>query len=387
MTMTNFINKNRKTIVPIRIREARISRGLSLSELAEIIGVTKQAVSKYELGTLNVNSSTLIKISEALDFPINFFFKIKESEDENYKKTPVFYRSISTPKKIKDTLEQKIEFVHEIMNVLRKYIDFPKVDMLNEDIDVSNGFLDNETIENIALKLREYWGLGTGPIKNLTNLLLKKGFVISRVELDTFKVDAYSRCIQGIPYIILGSDKDTAVRARFSLAHELGHIILHQHLEEEDLKKNHKQIEEEANRFASAFLMPAESFSKDIYSTSLDDFLILKPKWKVSIGAMIRRCYDLNLITDIQYSNMNRYLNMKKWKIREPLDDKIEFERPNMIKEAFDILIENGILSADDIVNLIALNPKEIEKLCFLEENYLSNYIIKSSKPKLRLIK
>lgn len=387
MSTKDFVNKDNKSIIPIRIREARISRGMSLTDLADNIGVTKQAISKFELGTLNVNSAVLLKISDVLDFPINFFFKPKEGQDVNYKKSPVFFRSVSTAKKVKIALEQRIEFVHEIMTFLRNYIDFPSVDLFDYENNIPKGYLDNEAIDEIALSLREYWGLGTKPINNLSNLLLKKGFVISRVQLGTTKVDAYSRWIKGTPYIILGSDNYSAVRARFTLAHELAHLILHQHLEDEDIKKNHKQIENEAHRFASAFLLPSESFSKDVYSTSLDDFVFIKPKWKVSISAMIRRCYDLDLITDKQYSNMNRYLNIKKWKTKEPLDDTIEFEKPNMIREAFDLLIENNVISADEMVNQIALNPNEIEKLCFMEDNYFKNHINKAAKPKLRLIK
>lgn len=383
----DFVNKDNKQIVPVRIREARISRGLSLSNLADEVGVTKQAISKYELGTMNVSSSVLLKIAEVLDFPINFFFKIKESEDENYHKSAVFFRGVKIPKKTKDALEQKIEFVHEIMSFLKKYIDFPELNLFNADEGIPKGYLDDQEIEDVAIKLREYWEVGVNPIKNLSNLLLKKGIIISRVELDTIKVDAYSKWIKGTPYIILGSDKGCAVRSRFDLAHELGHLIFHSHLEEEDIKKNHNQIEHEAHRFASAFLLPAEGFVQDLYNVSIDNFIYLKKKWKVSIQVMIRRCYDLDLITEKQYGNMNKYMSIKRWRSKEPLDDTIEFEKPNMIEEAFELLIENNIVDAVEMLEAIALNKSEIEKLCFLSQNYFDNYISKLTKPQIRLVK
>lgn len=383
----DFINKTRKEVIPVRIREARISRGMSLNDLAEGIGVTKQAISKYELGALNISSETLFNISQLLDFPIDFFMKPKNTNDENYSKSAVFFRSTRTAKKIQNALIQKIDFVHEIVEYLKKFIDFPPIDILDIDLDNYKGYLEEEDIEEIAIKYREYWNLDKEPIVNLSNLLLKKGFIISTVNLNTMKVDGYSRWINGVPYIILGSDKNCSVRARFSLAHELGHLILHSHLEEDDIKKNHKIIEIEANRFASAFLLPEETFSKDVHSISLDNFVYLKERWKVSIGAMIRRCYDLDIVDENQYTNLNRYLSMKGWRKKEPLDNILEFEKPTMIQEAFDLLIENDVISARELVAKIALNKSEIEELCFLPKGYFDNYIKSVSHPKIRLIK
>jgi Zn-dependent peptidase ImmA (M78 family)/DNA-binding XRE family transcriptional regulator len=387
MKTKGFVNKNNKPIIPVRIREARIARELSLSDLANEIGVTKQAISKYELGVININSFVLLKIANVLDFPTNFFSKPKENGEENYSKSVVFFRSVKVPKKITNAVEQKIEFIYEIVSFLSKYINFPCLDIFDIETNIPKGDLDNEKIEEIALRLREHWGIGTKPIKNLSNLLLKKGFIISRIELNTTKMDAHSCWIKGMPYIILSSDKDCAVRDRFSLAHELGHLILHSHLDDDEARKNHKLIENEANRFAGAFLMPVKSFANDIYSASLDNFLLIKEKWKVSIASMIKRCYELDLTTEDQYRNLNKHLAIKKWKKKEPLDDVIEFEKPNIFKEAFDLLLENNILNVDDILNEIALKPDEIEKLCFLPENYFKNYINKTTKPKLKLIK
>jgi len=386
MKSNDFVMKKNKKIIPIRIREARLARGLTLTELAERVGVTKQAISKYELGAVNISSTILMRLVDVLNFPIEFFFKYKENVNESLSMSPVFFRSPSLAKRTKDAMEQRMDFVCEIVFYLKKYINFPKVDICNLDNGEDKEFLDDIEIEAAALKLREYWQLGEKPISNLTNLLLRKGFIISKADLYNEKVDAYSRWISGMPLIVIGSEKDTAVRYRFSLAHELGHLVLHQYLEDSEVKKNHKQIEKEANRFASAFLLPSQSFSNDIYSTSLDSFVYLKKKWKVSISAMIRRCYDLDLITDLQYTNMNRYLNVKQWKTNEPLDDVLEFEKPTMIKEAFDLLINNNIVSPIEIVEYIALNKEEIEELCFLPEGYFQNLIANITKPNLKLI-
>lgn len=381
------LNNGNIEVIPIRIREARVARGFSMIDLADRIGVTRQAISKYELGASRIGVDKLLSMCEVLDFPLDFFLKPKEDSSDRSSKSVVFFRSVNIPKKTKSIYKQKIEFISEILCFLERYIDFPPLDLLDARNVKSQGYLSDSEIESIALNLRNNWGLGLDPIDNLANLLLKKGFIVSRVELETVKTDALSRWHEERPYIIIGSDKNCAVRSRFDLAHELGHLLLHSHLEQEDISKNHKQIEKEANKFAGAFLLPYESFSNDIYNINIDNFIVLKKKWKVSISSMIRRCYDLDLITDKQYSNLNRYLNRKRWRIKEPLDDVIEHERPNLFKEAFELLIDNKIVSVDYILEEIALNSKEIESLCFLPEGFFYKYVKDKSTPKLRLIK
>lgn len=190
-----------------------------------------------------------------------------------------YFRSIkSTSKKERISFEQKVHFINEIVVELSKYIEFPSLDLPTELINEYKVNIDFNGIEEIALKLRDYWNLGKGPIKNLSNILLKKGIIISRVELKTEQVDTFSKWIDRKPYIVIGADKGCAVRSRFDLAHELGHIILHAHIEEDEFKANINKIEKEANHFASAFLMPEDEFVKDIYNISLSSFLYLKEK-------------------------------------------------------------------------------------------------------------
>lgn len=386
MDTINFINKQGKSIVPVRIREARISRGLSLTDLAEKLGVTKQSISKYELGTVNVPTENLIKISNILDFPISFFFKEKII-DNKFSPSITFFRSLrATSKKSREAQQQKIYFIEEINQYLSNFIEFPDVDIPNHLIQEYNIGLKDIDIEEATIKLRDYWGVGTKPISNLTNVLLKKGFIISRVGLDTYNIDAFSRWEDGRPYIVLGSDKECAVRSRFDLAHELGHLIIHSDIEEELFKKNIKTIEKEANRFASAFLLPAEEFSKDIYNLSLNNFLYLKEKWKVSIAAMIYRCHDLNLISDFQKASLFRQLAIKKWNRTEPLDDILEFERPNIFGEAFKLLIDNKIVSPNDIIDELCFNEDYIEDICFLENDFFKK-MRNHKKSNLRLIR
>lgn len=331
-----------------------------------------------------------IKLSDKLNLPLEFFMK-ENSELDSNDNIAIFFRSLrSTSNKLKDSLSQNILFIEEIYNYFSMFIDYPKFDVKDIKNSCKTKYklgVSDEYIEEISLKIRKLLGLGEEPIENLTRVLEENGVVVTRIELNTHNVDAFSTVMpNGVPIIILGSDKKSAVRSRMDLAHELGHIILHSDIEKEEVLKNNKIIEDEAKRFASAFLLPDKQFSDDIYNINLDNYIYLKRKWKVSIAGMIVRSHQLDLITDDQYLYLFKRISAKKWRIVEPLDDVIEFEKPSLLKESIDLLLENNIVSVDELVKDLAFSRKEIESLCYLEANYLGEDEV-NKKVHLKIIK
>lgn len=377
------------SINPMRLKSARLSRGYSMTELADEIDVTRQAISNYELDKSKIGYEKLIMASKALDFPFEYFLKDKM---EPISKSNIFFRSPNLAKKYVDIYEQKINMIVEIFKELEKYINFPKVNLVEHEFhylqDRDMVDLDpnaKNEIEKTTLKLREHWGLGLGPINNMVTLLSKNGFIISRIELPNKKTDGFSQWIDGVPYIILGDSKKSSVRARFSLAHELGHMILHSSID--STENNHKLMEKEADYFASSFLLPAESFSDDLFSINIDNFIPLKKKWKVSIASMIVRSYQLDNISEIQYSNLYRYLNKRGWRIDEPLDDVLEFEEPRIFKEALELIFDEEVETAENFLSNICMYPREIEDLVFLPDGFFGGYIHEEARANLKLIK
>lgn len=375
-----------KSIVAARLREARMARGYGLQDFAEKIGVTKQAVSKYELGNMDPSGSVLKNIVEVLDFPLQFFYKeINASENRG----TVYFRSLkSATKKSRDMVISRIAWVQEIYNYLGHYINFPKLDIPDLSDIYEHRELTNEIVGSAALKVREHWGLGYGPVGDIAVLLEKKGFIVSRIELGDDKIDAFSLWNNNAPYIFLGSDKSSAARSRFDIAHELGHILLHSHIEQEELSQSGvlKQIESEANAFAGAFLLPEITFPQEVISTSINHFITLKRRWKVSIAAMVYRCSELGLFTDNQILYLNKQLSYNNMRKKEPLDDILEPEKPTMLKQAMNLILDNDILTSYQIVEDLKLPVDEIEHLCNLPQGTLANegkvipLIIKSKK-------
>ena len=263
----------------------------------------------------------------------------------------------------------------EIDKYLRQFISFPKVNLPTIDYHFTYEQLDIQQIEEFAITVRNCCGLGNTPIVNLTNVFQKNGIMISVMNLNNKKIDAFSVWKDTIPYIFLSSEKYSDVRLRFTLAHELGHLLLHaNYINEEEIQSKviSEKIEKEADLFAVALLLPAITFSKDIYSTSIDHFINLKKKWKASIGSMIYRCQDLDLLTENQIKYLKDQMSYNRYWKSEPLDNIISLEQPFAHKQAFDLILDNHIVTEADIIEEIGCEASEIEEYSFLEKGRLT---------------
>jgi len=201
-------------------------------------------------------------------------------------------------------------------------------------------------------------------------LLESKGIVVCRYELQGENVEAFSFWNGSRPFIFMASDKESGVRIRYDLAHELGHLILHRWVEQSEIDDpaRLKVIESEANRFAGAFLLPKTSFPNEIYTLRLDAFLPLKERWKVSIQSMVYRCKDLEIIDADQYLNLYKQISFRKWRKKEPLDDprQIPLEQPRLLKRAMELVLEKR-KKPDEITNELHLSGDWIEVFCNLD--------------------
>ena len=337
--------KDLKSFNGKRLKIARTLKGMSISELAEAMDLQRQTVSMYESGKIsNPDFPKVQKMSQILNFPIDFFL---DSDTELVKASPsTYFRShLTTNKKYRYEQIIKISFVSTIYAYLSEYITFPQVNL--PDV------YDCDDIEDIAARLRECWDLGYGPIDNLIFHAEKNGIILTSFSTSTNDIDAFSRKIEindEDRYIVaLSKNKNTAARLHFDVAHELGHIMLHDW--EDDIENispsEFRSKEQQANDFASAFLLPKETFIKEIgvYADKLNYYIELKKKWKVSISAMIRRSKNLGLITYDKYQALMR--QMQKMGIRkyEPLDDSLVTAQPSLLKTAVEMLINDNVLT------------------------------------------
>lgn len=350
-------------IVAVRVMEARKAIGLNKAQLAKEIGVSRQLISDLELGHKQPGHETLIRLSRVLGQPI-YFFTHKDAGGALEGST--FFRSTSAKTKVFN--EQCIvwkRWLHRVWAYLAARVRFPAVDVPDADRERPEGGYRPEEIEEIATQCRRAWGLGDGPIANMPVLLERHGIPVARVGFAADHTDAFTGLMGDRPFMFVESDKFSGARRNFDAAHELGHVVLHRHVTQEQIEnpEEHKRIEHEANKFAGAFMMPAASFPFEISSGRIDQFLQLKPRWKMSIGAMVSRCSELGIYDETQTLNLRKEISRRRWRTREPLDEEIRFEHQGMLRRGLGMVIEAGETTPERLLREVGLSPDWIERL------------------------
>lgn len=358
-----------RRLIPSRLVDARKAARINQTELAERVGITRQAISTYERGEKSPEPETFSRICEALSQPAAFF----TTED-----APVFgefsvrfFRKFGADtQRRNDACTVLARWFVQTVKYLDAQVNYPTVDLPEATAADPSGRYTEEEIEVAAEDCRRRWGLGLGPISNVMALVEGKGVAVCKFGLENERVNAFSFWNGDRPFIFCAADNEAGARARFDVAHELGHLILHRWIEEEELEdpKTLKLIEREADRFAGAFLLPRRSFPNEVYTARLDAFVELKRRWKVSIQAMVYRCSHLGVIDEQQFTNLYKQISFRKWRSREPLDDNQSMppEQPRLLKRAFEMVLEGGRHHPDEIMADLPFNRQTLEALCNL---------------------
>ncbi len=324
---------------PLRLQLARELRGLSKSELAGKTSKTPSAISQFELGKTKPDVETVFRLALALGVPPRFFARSAHS-DVLISVEECHFRSLrSASQKERRQLLAIGTLLSDLLSTLEEYVSLPEVDFPDCRMTPETSL----DIEKCADSVRKHWGLGFGPIVDMVRLVESKGVIICPLVQGSEKVDAFSYWHKKRPFIFLLLTKESASRARFDVAHETGHLVMHP-----DVLPGDPLLERQANKFASAFLLPRESFEAEC-PTRLDfgHFFELKNRWKVSVPALIRRAYDLGKISEASYRRGFVYLKQKFHGCTEPCEP--EREWPTIIPKAFDIVL------ADHAVEEIAV--------------------------------
>jgi len=352
--------------VGARLTEGREARALPASVLAELVGVSHAAILQYESGKTSPRPEVMALLADRLNLPQAFFKRPLDSLDES--EDGIVWRSLtSATKAARRRCWRRLTWVQNIVRYLRESLDLPEPKL--PDFGIGNpALLTMKDIEVFASLTRETWGLGVGPIADLTLLLENNGVIVSRLRLTADGLDAFARWSErdGAPYIILGADKNSAVRSRYDAAHEFGHLVLHR----KTAGLDHKRLEAQAFRFASALLLPEQSFVKELWAPSLDAFRSLKDRWRVSIGAMIKRCEQLEILGSEQTQRMWINYNRRGWRQVEPLDEVLPIERPRLLGRCFEMLVRDGIRSKAQILVDLPYAARDLEEIARLPKGY-----------------
>ena len=308
------------SVVGARIKQARRRAKWSQYDLAAKVDVSATTISKYERGLSTPGSEVLMQIADALDLDVSFFLRPQQVGS-----IKPAYRTLSSLNKGDERQLKEL-----IRDWLERYLEAEQiVDPEPAAFELPPGFPypigSMGDAEAGAMTLREEWNLGTDPIEDVTALLEDHGIRVGVIEAD----DAFDACtfrteINGEVPVVITRKGVPGDRQRFSLAHELGHLVMN--------VADEVDTEDACNRFAGAFLAPApavydavgESERQDI---TLDELHVLKHRFGVSMQALFFRLADLRIVSDASAKRAHREFRKQGWHTEEP-GDPVEPEEP-----------------------------------------------------------
>jgi Zn-dependent peptidase ImmA (M78 family) len=277
---------------------------MSSKELAQRTGLTAVTITRLEKFRNEPELETVDALVKALEFPKEFFFG--PDIDELSKDAASFRSLTSMTAKEREAALAAGALAFMLSDWVGDRFNLPEANL----IDLSQ----ERDPARAARTLRQHWALGEQPISNMIRLLEKMGVRVFSLAENTRNVDAFSCWRDGVPYMFLNTMK-SAEHSRFDAAHELGHLVLHKH----GGPQQGREAEQEANNFASSFLMPqADVLAQVPYITSLDQLVVAKKRWGVSVAALAYRLHRLEILSDWQYRMFCIQMNSTGYRTKEP---------------------------------------------------------------------
>ena len=343
-----------------RLKQLRLARGLSLDALAAEMGgiITKQALSKYELGKAAPSPVVLNKLAAALgikaaylwsepSFSVRFIAYRKGSgllKGEQKRVESVVFQSLEDRMRLQDLTGESNGALLPIRKLnVRKIAD----------------------AELAAERMRESWRIGQAPIANVTDMLEDHLVHVLEVEANE-KFDGISAVVLNgedniKAAVVVSRPAIAGERQRLNLAHELGHLVLNISKETDE--------EKAAFRFAAAFLAPAESLYKEVGNKRVfiqpEELLILKQRYGISMQALLYRLHDLGVITDSYYKKWCMDINRLRWRKQEPCE--LPSERPQWLRRSVLRALGEGFLTREEAEKMLGEQLKAKEPLSLIE--------------------
>jgi Zn-dependent peptidase ImmA (M78 family)/predicted XRE-type DNA-binding protein len=344
------------------IQLARESRGLTQSQLSRKTSISQASVSKFERGEQPVTEDALVRIAKVLDYPVNFF--ARKVVPRGLGVSGVFHRKrLSIPIHVLKKIQAEISIrISEIESLLHNVEIKSAHSFHHYDIE------EYKNAEQIAELVRAQWKMPLGPVRSVIETIENAGGIVFKYELGTRKLDAQSQWISGIPPIFFVSKEIPPDRMRFTLAHEIGHVVMH--------KYPTAHMEDEANCFASAFLMPKDEIVQDLVPFSLERAVSLKAKWKVSIASLIMRAFQLAVISSSQKRRYFTQLSMLGYRIEEPVE--LPDEKPCLIRKIVEACRTELGVRLEDFWTILDISEVDFRT------RYLGMPAIRVVQPKLR---
>lgn len=320
-----------------RIGDVILTARLTQEELATRLGITQAALSRYENDLREPDDEAVAKISEALDVSPEFLthaFRLTGAiaADAHMR------RQKTTKVSDWKAAEAKLNLYRMRSAFLMRRVP------INPTNHIPTFDPDDTTPAAAAKMIRAQWRMPIGPVRNLTRWIESAGVIVIEEHLGTKRIDGLSQWASDYPVLLLNADL-TNDRKRWTLAHELGHLVLHSNYVDPD-------VEAQADAFAAEFLMPRHIIEPDLRELTPSRLIALKKQWGVSMAALFEHAYRLGRATSTDRQRFYRNMNARGWRRNEPAADAIADETPELARTIGQTLLSTAGLTRDEVARL-----------------------------------
>lgn len=351
-----------------RLSQILAARRLSQVQLASLVGVSPATVSKWRAGSQAPEREALERLAGVVNVTPEWFTRPPITKVS----LPLFRSNASAHVAARAMLEARLEWAQDIAVALSEFVDYPALNLPRREF-TNPEEITPEEIEFAASECRDLWRIGRSAVQDIALAIEGAGVILIREETGIAQIEGLSAWSDVLerPLVLLSADKDNGYRSRFDLAHELGHLILHRNIPRPTERDRHKQLEQQAHRFAGAFLLPAETFALEVrMPVTLDDLLLLKRRWGVSVGAIVMRLRTLKILDEEGAQALFKRRSARWGAKSEPGDGDRVPERPRLLRRTIDLLVEENVMPLESIPRHIGLAGNDIESLAGLPEGY-----------------
>lgn len=361
-----------KTFNPEMLTLARQIRRLSQTALAKKTSISQVKLSRIETAQQLPTDDELKTLSGYLNIPTTFFYQHDQVYGLPLSVHTFFRKTTQATQTDIDQIKGKMHwYIMSLRRMLKSIEVEPQLPFPQLDIEDYDG-----NVERVARDVRRSWLIPNGPIKNLAHYAEKAGCIIFVTNLGKAPIDGLSIKFPDTPPCIFLREDQPPDRMRLTLAHEIGHLVLH--------RMPSPFMEKEAYDFGAALLMPKE----DIYSHLINihkDFgklASLKKHWKVSMQAVAKRAKDLGAISEYNYKSIMIQFSSCHWRMQEPVQLETCPDLPETFKQILSMHLDDLGYSINELAELVSMKSEEMKELFGLMDNEDNK-----SKPRLRLIK
>jgi Zn-dependent peptidase ImmA (M78 family)/transcriptional regulator with XRE-family HTH domain len=331
------------------LRLARQKKGFHQKDAAPLLGVEQPVLSRIENGMSQPDDSLLERAVRAYQVPLTFFFLTDTIYGPPVSVHALWRKKADVTARELDSIVAELNIRAMHMRRLLEGVELrAKADIPRLDVDDFDG------VDRIAALVRAHWKLPSGPVRNLTSAAERAGIVVMLSNMAGAAVSGVTFAVPGLPPLVVINEDMPSDRRRFTLAHEIGHLVMH--------RFPSPTMEDEANEFAACLLMPEADIRPAFIGRRIDVSLLgaLKQEWRVAMSALLMRASSLGFLTEGQQQYLWKQFSILKIRMREPVQYDFPHEEPTVVSKIFEV--HRGALGYDDtdLAKMLHVFPQSI---------------------------